>query len=245
MDLVTYNIDHPTHGSKRFNAIRNHLLARSPDLLILTEANAALRLPGYTAIFSEESPYLRRGRNMAPPNRYHQVAIYAKGELRELPNTRNTNGVGIKITLPTDTRRVPPPLGAGGPNPPPSPKDSRILRVYGSVFTIKDRWAKWSDKTYRDRVQEQCAIIRQLAGPDFLVAGDFNFRGPRSYNKLGAERVTELVETTGLHWPTKHEDRTVQNLLHASDLVLTYDVDTSIRLSDHPVVSASLRRKES
>ncbi|WP_116107619.1 endonuclease/exonuclease/phosphatase family protein [Lewinella sp. IMCC34191] len=218
MRIATWNLDHPTQNTKRFHFIRDYLLDLDADLLILTEANAALHLPGYTAVFSKESPYLRRGRNMAPPNRYHQVGIYAKGELRKLPEINDINGVAAEVDG---------------------------LRVYGCVFTIKDRWANWSDKTYTDRVQEQCAIIRQLAGADFLVAGDFNFRGPRSYNKLGADRVTELVEATGLHWPTKQEDRTVKHLLHASDLDLTYDVDTSVSLSDHPVVSASLRRKES
>ena len=217
MTLLRWNIDHPTHGSKRFNAIRTHLLALSPDLLILTETNAALHLPGYTAVFSEESPYLRRGRNMDPPNRYHQVSIYAKGELRKLEEIKDSNGVAAEING---------------------------LRIYGCVFTIKDRWAAWSDKTYTDRVREQCAIIRELAGPDFLVAGDFNFRSTGTYNKTGAEQVARLVEETGLLWPTRREDRTVQHLLHGHELSLRYTVDSSVTFSDHPVVSGKLFRKE-
>ena len=143
MDLVTYNIDHPTHGSKRFNPIRTPLLTLSPDLLILTEANTALTLPGYTAVFSEESPYLRRGRNMDPPNRYHQVGISAKGELRKLEEITDSNGVAAEING---------------------------LRVYGCVFTIKDRWAAWSDKTYTDRVREQSPSSGNWRGLTFSWA---------------------------------------------------------------------------
>ena len=217
MTILTHNLDHPTHATKRFNAIRTHLLALSPDLLILTEANAALTLPGYTAVFSEESPYMRRGRNMDPPNRYHQVGIYAKGELRKLEEVSDINGVAAEING---------------------------LRVYGCVFTIKDRWAAWSDKTYTDRVREQCAIIRELAGSDFLVAGDFNFRGTGTYNKTGAEQVARLVDETGLTWPTRCEERTVQHLLHGPELSLSYTVDSSVALSNHPVVSGKLLLKE-
>ena len=216
MRIATWNLDHPTHQTQRFDAIRDHLLQVNADLLILTEANAALTLPGYTAVFSEESPYLRRGRNMDPPNRYHQVGIYAKGELWKLEVT-DSNGVAAEVDG---------------------------FRVYGCVFTIKDRWAAWSDKTYTDRVHEQCAIIRELAGPDFLVAGDFNFRGAGNYNKTGAEQVARLVDETGLTWPTRHEERTVQHLLHGPELSLTYTVDSSVTLSDHPVVRATGVRKD-
>ncbi|PPK88364.1 endonuclease/exonuclease/phosphatase family protein [Neolewinella xylanilytica] len=213
MRVTTWNLDHPIQNTKRFDSIRDYLLHLDADVLILTEANAALHLPGYTAVFSEESPYLRRGRNMDPPNRYHQVGIYAKGELRKLPEIHDINEVAAEVDG---------------------------LRVYGCVFTIKDRWATWSDKTYRDRVQEQCAVIRQLAGSDFLLAGDFNFRGTGSYNRVGAKRVRELAVATGLAWPTEREDRSVQHLLHSPDLQLRYSIDDPVTLSDHPVVWGTL-----
>ncbi len=216
MTLTTWNLDHPAQATRRFNAIRDHLLDLDSDVLILTEANAALDLPGYQAVFSEASPFIRRGRIIQPPNRYHQVAIYARWPIRKLSSVEDINGVAAEVGE---------------------------LCIYGTVLTIKDRWADWSDKRYTDRVAEQCAIIRKLQASGFLAAGDFNFRGTGSYNKVGRERVGELVAETVLSWPTRREERTVQHVLHSPDLKVTYEVRDSDGLSDHPVVVCKLRVK--
>jgi endonuclease/exonuclease/phosphatase family metal-dependent hydrolase len=119
-------------------------------------------------------------------------------------------------------------------------EDNAPLYVYGSVFTIKDRWAAWSDKTYTDRVNEQCAIIGEQARARMIVCGDFNFRGRGHYNKRGRLKLERIVEATSLVWPTRQETRTVQHLLHAPDLqTVGYEV-LKTTLSDHPVLTFEL-----
>lgn len=216
MTLTLWNLDHPAQSTPRFQSIQAHLTSLNSDLLVLTETNAALQLPGYTTIYCKESPFIRRGRNYQAPNRYYQVDIYAKEAITKLPEVADINGVLATV---------------GTTNP---------LRIYGNVLTIKDRWATWSAKRYADRVHEQCAIIRQLHGPRFLVAGDFNFRGPGSYNKIGAVGVRKLAAETSLHWPTSQELQTVQQVLHSGDLNVSYEVVDTGKLSDHPIVSCAM-----
>lgn len=57
------------------------------DLYIITEANAAIALPGYSAAFSAESPFTAKRRFYGEPNRYHQVAIYSKAPIQSLEAT--------------------------------------------------------------------------------------------------------------------------------------------------------------
>ncbi|THH37899.1 endonuclease/exonuclease/phosphatase family protein [Neolewinella litorea] len=215
MTLATWNIDHPVYGTRRFRAVRDYLLALDCDVLILTEANAALELPGYTSVFSEVSPFVRHGRNYKTPNRYHQVAIYTRLAMHRVADVEDTNGVAAHLVEP------------------------RLL-IYGSVMTIKDRWADWSDKRYTDRAREQCDVIRRLQRPRFLAAGDFNFRGHGTYNRVGALQVGALVADCGLCWPTQTEGRTVQHVLHGSDVRVSYEVVEAGKLSDHPILSTRL-----
>ncbi|CAH0999497.1 hypothetical protein LEM8419_00797 [Neolewinella maritima] len=217
MTLTLWNIDHPTYLSKRLNTISDYLLAQSDDLLILTEANEGLQLPGYRGYFSAPSPYLRKGRTLRPPNAYRQVAIYSRTALTQLPVRESINGVLCRLPL------------------------NDLIYIYGNVITIKDRWAPWSTMRYSDRLTEQLQAIRSLHGTSFIVCGDFNFRAGSSYNKSGYTALQDLVHTLGLRWPTADETRTVQQIVHSPDLLVTYRVGEAGGLSDHPPLHLSLR----
>ena len=212
MTLALWNIDHPAATSTRIIAIQRLILELGCDHVILTETNAALNLPGYTVALPAPSPFINRSRDYRPPNHYYQVGVYSRHGLHSPKKGSEVNGVYAEATT------IP------------------ALHLYGSLFTIKDRWAAWSDRRYTDRVEEQCAAIRQWAGPRFIAGGDFNFRGQGSYNRIGRERLAQTVADAALVWPTQQEERTVQHLVHSSDLRTNrYQLFTT-GLSDHPVL---------
>ena len=212
MTLALWNIDQPAAGTARFAAILTYLRELNSDHLVLTETNAALRLPGYAVRLSLPSPFTNRSRNSRPPNRYHQVGVYSRAPLQRAAGVADINGAYAAVASP-----IP-------------------LHLYGSVFTIKDRWASWSSLRYSDRVEEQCAIIRQLSGPRFIACGDFNFRGQGSYHRAGREQLAAVVSELRLVWPTRDEVGTVQHLVHSPDVGVSRYELVPTELSDHPLV---------
>ena len=109
MKIGLWNIDHPeaASGSRsketRFRDVAKYLANADCNVFIVTEANAALELSGYTAEFSDESPFRRSSRSYEKPNRYHQVAIYSKTPMQRLEVAEPVNGLLCRIpegTLP-------------------------------------------------------------------------------------------------------------------------------------------------
>lgn len=226
MRIGLWNIDHPevvqergTAAHKRYRSMLAFLNQQGCDVFILTEANAAMQLPGYQAAFSAESPFIKRSRNYEPPNRYHQVGIYSRYHLKPLEIAEPTNGLLCRTIW----------------------QDQPLL-LYGNVITIKDQFTDRSDKKYSDRLGEQLAQFAQLASKRVVIAGDFNLRLGWPQKKGAHQKVKEIVEDHGLVWPTQERTDTVQHVIHSSDICGKVSVDASVQhnsrkkdgLSDHP-----------
>lgn len=231
MNAALWNIDHPETGTgssikqKRFDLIVEYLIRANCDLLIITEANAAIQLPGYKCKFSAESPFRSSGRYYEPPNKYYQVAIYSKNMLQPVTLTEPVNGLRCKVS------------------------DSDFLtEVYGNVITIKDQWKKESTLKYTDRLNEQIRAIRMLPKTGVLVAGDFNLRSGWPQKKSAHRKVREELKEAGWIWPTEYREDTVQHVLHSENLKVELTVDHSVTykngkktgLSDHPCLQMRL-----
>lgn len=231
MKIGTWNLDHAQTGSpsaveeRRFRGIVSYLEKSDCDLLITTEGNAAMEVPGYYAEFSDPSPFRSTRRYYGEPNRYHQVCMYSRLPMRRQSIAEPINGLLCEVSW------------KGEP-----------LLIYGNVITIKDQWKKDSNKNHKDRLQEQLAAIENLAPARFVAAGDFNL-------SLGWTRMLpahcslkSLVERLGLVWPTEAVDDTVQHVIHSPDIACKVEIDFSVRhvkdgekrLSDHPFMSVSI-----
>lgn len=231
MKIGLWNIDHPELSSgvarkeNRFGEVVRYLERADCDLLILTEANAAMKLVGYSAEFSEASPFRSSQRYYGTPNLYHQVGIYSRSPLRRLEVSEAVNGVLCEV-----------------------PWGDRLLQVYGNVITIKDRWKKDSEKTYKDRLREQLAAIESLPPALVLVGGDFNLSQGWTQSLAAHTQVKYLVDRLPLVWPTELRDDTVQHVLHSPDLKASIEIDFSVRhvkggerrLSDHPFFAITI-----
>jgi len=235
MRIGLWNLDHPEVGSgrtreeSRFREVVRRLERSDCDLLITTEANAAISVPGYHAEFSDPSPFRSTRRFYGEPNRYHQVGIYGRIPMRRLSVAEPINGLLCEVSW------------KGEP-----------LLVYGNVITIKDQWKRDSDKTHQDRLQEQLAAIESLAPSRFVAAGDFNLRLGWTRMLPAHREVADLVKRLGLAWPTEKRDDTVQHVVHSPDLEVDVELDSSVqhtkggeqRLSDHPFLSVTIRPRE-
>lgn len=231
MKVGLWNIEHPelgpgvTRKERRFGEVVRYLEHADCDVLILTEANAALKLTGYSAEFSEVSPFRSSKRYYGTPNLYHQVGMYSRSPLRRLEVSEAVNGLLCEV-----------------------PWGDRPLQVYGNVITIKDRWMKDSEKTYKDRLREQLAAIESLPPNRVLVGGDFNLSLGWRQSLSAHAQVKSLVDRLPLVWPTELRDDTVQHVLHSPDLKARIEIDFSVkhvkggerRLSDHPFLAITI-----
>jgi len=225
MNIGVWNIDHPETQSRgsakeqRFREVVEYLLQADCEIFIITEANAAIELPGYYREFSSESPFKSKKRFYGAPNSYHQVAIYSRKPIERIEVEEPINGVLCKRSDPACP-----------------------LTLYGNVVTIKDRWSEASSKTYADRLDEQIRAIQQLHLERTLIAGDFNLRVGWQQTRFAHRRVKEKLGSWV--WPTENRDDTVQHLLHSPDLQTELSLDFSVkgvgqiqrRLSDHPFI---------
>ena len=232
MKIGLWNIDHPEYhpSSPRRHRRRQEIIAylrrRHCDIFILTETNAAISLPGYHALLSQESPFHNRSRNYEPPNKYHQVGIYSRFPLDRVEISEPINGV----------------LGH-------AVWENRPFFIYGNVITIKDRWAQDSGKTYADRLTEQLAICSRLTSETFVIGGDFNLRLGWTQKKKAYQRVKKCVNEHGLAWPTAQQTKTVQHIIHSQDIISTIEIDASVQhekgkrnaLSDHPFLLIDIK----
>lgn len=234
MKLGLWNIDHPEVGTgsrakeRRQAEIREYLLAQDCDLYVITEANAALEINGTAAIFSEQSPYIKRNRDYRPPNRYHQVGMYApRHTLSPQSVDEPINGLSAIYLY---------------------PHPSCPISIYGCVITIKDRWCKESELTYRDRLHQQIEAFRKLPKQRSLIVGDFNLRKGWSASKGAYQQIQECAASLDLCWPTADRNDTVQRVLHTADVSTHVWLDESVRhdqgrsnrLSDHPFMGIEL-----
>lgn len=226
MRFGLWNLDHPesNSGSRskqlRFDKIREYVERKELDVFVATEANAAMEIPGMTACFSEESPFRRSGRCYEPPNRYHQVGIYSRQPILPHSIAEPINGALGSLRISRNRTEETP---------------ETPLFIYGNVITIKDQWKQDSNKTYRDRLDEQITALQRLAQQSFIVLGDFNLR--LGWKQKSYRRIEELVNSHGFVWPTKLCEQTVQQVIHSTELVVEYDLDSAIKqdkLSDHP-----------
>lgn len=227
MKIGLWNIDHPEcHPTaparyQKFIDIQSFLNRQKCDVFILTEANSAIQLDDYLAIFSQVSPFYKKGRCYDSPNKYHQVGIYSKLPLEHADVTEPVNGLLCKSSW-----------------------EGQPLFIYGNVITIKDQWKKDSDKTYSDRLGEQIEILGGFANERFFVGGDFNLRLGWPQKKQAHARIKEIVDNLGWIWPTETQTATVQHVIHSPDLNVTYSIDSTVQhqkgkkdgLSDHPFI---------
>lgn len=231
MKIGLWNIDHPEAGTnskrkqQRFEAIKEYLQNTDCDMFILNEANAALELDGYTAEFSQESPFISKSRSYEAPNKYHQVGIYSNSNMQKRKIHEPINGLCVR-TQNGDT----------------------TLSIYGNVVTLKDQWSKTSNLKYSDRLEQQIEVIEQLPDQHTLIAGDFNLRLGWPQRKGAHNRLKEAVSELNLHWPTRERKDTVQHVIHTPDLNVSLDFDFSVKydekrsegLSDHPFAEIRL-----
>lgn len=227
MKIGLWNIDHPEARSgmpkkdRRFHEVTEYLVKADCDAFIITEANAAIELPGYYRVLSKESPFKAKGRYYGGANSYHQVAIYCRTPIRQLEIAEPINGLLCEVS------------------------DSECLRqLYGNVITIKDQWSSASLKRYSDRLEEQIEAIQSLRGDGALVGGDFNLRLGWPQKLFAHRRIKETLAANGWEWPTEIRDDTVQHVLHSPDLEVELTLNAGIKyksvvhggLSDHPFV---------
>lgn len=231
MKVGLWNVDHPELGSgftrkeNRVGDVVRYLECTDCDVLILTEANAALGLADYSSEFSVVSPFRSSKRYYGAPNIYHQVGIYSRRSLRRMEVSEAVNGLLCEV-----------------------PWGNRPLRVYGNVITIKDRWKNDSEKTYKDRLLEQLTAIETLPSARVLVGGDFNLSLGWTQSLAAHAQVKSLVDRLPLVWPTELRDDTVQHFLHSPDLEASVEIDFSVRhvkggerrLSDHPFLAITI-----
>ncbi len=231
MRIGLWNIDHAQAGSpdsgegRRFKGVVSHLERADCDLLVTVEGNAAVEIPGYRAEFSDPSPFRSTRRFYGEPNRYHQVGIYSRLPLRRLNVAEPINGLLCEVSW-----------------------NAEPLLIYGNVITIKDQWKKDSDKTHKDRLEEQLAAFESLASSRFVTAGDFNLSLGWTRMLPAYRSLKNLVERLGLIWPTKGNDDTVQHVVHSPDLACRVEIDFSVRhvkggekrLSDHPFLTVTV-----
>ncbi|MDY0356963.1 MAG: endonuclease/exonuclease/phosphatase family protein [Sedimentisphaerales bacterium] len=231
MKIGLWNVDHPEKASgsekkeRRFDDVVDYLVRADCDAYIITEANAAIRLPGYFCELSAHSPFKSSRRFYGPPNSYHQVAVYSRSPLRRVELAEPVNGLRCRIS------------GAGD-----------LKEVYGNVITIKDQWRKDSSKTYSDRLDEQIQAIQRLPSCGVLVAGDFNLRLGWPQRLFAHRRIKAELSACGWVWPTETRGDTVQHVLHSNDLDLQLTIDQSVKydrsagtgVSDHPFIQISV-----
>ncbi len=231
MKIGIWNIDHPETQSRskrkelRFSGVARYLAAADCDLLIITEANAALRLPGYYSQFSAPSPFIAKSRFYENPNVYHQVGIYSKLPIQAKNIAEPINGLLCEIK-------------GGG----------KLKQVYGNVITIKDQWSKTSTKTYTDRLDEQIQAIRNLPPHGTLVGGDFNLRLGWKQKRPAHRRFQEELNDSNWAWPTEQRDDSVQHVLHTKEFTAKLSIDFDVKyqkgnnsgLSDHPFFGLEL-----
>lgn len=232
MKIGLWNIDHPEAGSgnyrkdQRFKGVVDYLSHADCDVYVLTEANAAMELPGYSCALSAASPFRSSSRCYGSPNSYHQVAIYSKRGVSRSEVAEPINGIQVAV----DDHDHP-------------------LELYGNVITIKDQWCKTSDLSYADRLDQQLEAFRNLPSKRVLVAGDFNLRLGWTQKRAAYEQLQEAVEERGWVWPTRNREDTVQHVLHSRDLdveieldfAMKYDQRKSTGLSDHPFIEITVQ----
>jgi hypothetical protein len=228
MKIGLWNIDHPESSSgreqqeQRYANVIDYLKRANCDLYILTEANAAMDLPGYFRELSALSPYKSRSRFYGQPNAYHQVAIYSRHPLARTEVIEPFNGLCCEVD-----------------------SDCLVKVVYGNVITIKDQWDRASSKTYSDRLREQISAIKKLPDNGALVGGDFNLRLGWKAKQFAHREVAQDLAKGRWSWPTEKRDDTVQHVLHSQDLCATLAVDHGVKydkttgggLSDHPFIA--------
>lgn len=232
LNVGLWNIDHPESQSglpsheRRFDEVSEYLIKADCDVFIITEANAAINLPGYFREFSSESPFKSRSRFYGKPNSYHQVGIYSRRPMVCMSVDEPINGVLCKTSDAADP-----------------------LTLYGNVITIKDQWSETSSKTYADRLDEQVRAIEQLQLERTLIAGDFNLR--LGWHESAHRKVKEKLASIGWEWPTELRKDTVQHVLHSPDLEAELSLDHEVKsvrgmrrgLSDHPFIRVRVSSK--
>lgn len=231
MKIGLWNIDHPEVASgnpqkqQRFDDVADYLAQADCDAYIITEANAAMSLLGFSCELSDESPFRSSGRFYGAPNAYHQVAIYGRSILGRTEVAESTNGLRVAIQ-----------------------NDEFSIGLYGNVITIKDQWSKTSKLSYSDRLDQQIGAIRTLPQSRMLVAGDFNLRLGWQQKRFAHSRIRTEIADEGWLWPTADRDDTVQHVLHSRDLEVDLEFDFAVKyqdggcsgLSDHPFIKISV-----
>ncbi|SHI12040.1 endonuclease/exonuclease/phosphatase family protein [Desulfofustis glycolicus] len=179
MKIGLWNIDHPEKESRssrrirRFTEITRYVEKRDCDLLILTEANSAINLKGYTQYLSEESPFYNKNRCYDLPNKCHQVAIFSKNPCVQIAIAEPINGVLCEAEY-----------------------NNQPIFIYGNVITIKDQWKKDSDKKHKDRLGEQIWLFAQLLGKKFIIGGDFNLKKGWLQKSIAYQHMFDFVKKT-------------------------------------------------
>ncbi|MCB1191143.1 MAG: endonuclease/exonuclease/phosphatase family protein [Leptospiraceae bacterium] len=219
MKLGIWNVDLPEYGSSKLKEIKSILLKEEFDIIFLTEVNASLEFEGYKSIYSKNSPFKNTSRNYNPPNVYYQAAIYTKFDIskNEIDDETAINATSCFTNY-----------------------HEKTLELYSCVFTIKDRWAKWSNMKYKDRVIEQIKSFDALKLENTIIGGDFNCKSNSSYNKFGYISVNEFVEKNNLNWITRNEEDTCQQLITTKNFNAEYELIKNKRLSHHPLVIANI-----
>lgn len=231
MVVGLWNIDHPETGSgktvkeKRFQDVRNYLVDIDCDAYIITEANSAMKIPGYAVHFSQISPFKSSSRYYGSPNTYHQVAIYSKTPIKVLVVEEPVNGLCCEFH-----------------------EEHPIKTLYGNVITIKDQWSPTSGKTYSERLEEQIQAIHGLPTKRTLAGGDFNLRKGWKQKQSALRRLEDSLAHTPWCWPTVDRDDTVQHVIHSPDVTPHIELDHNVKyakgsfggLSDHPFMRISI-----
>lgn len=235
MKIGLWNIDHPeaasgnTRKQQRFDDIADYLIQANCDAYIITEANAAMNLPGFSCELSDESPFRSSSRHCGAPNSYHQVAIYGRNIRGKTEVAEPINGLRVDIE-----------------------NDDLSISLYGNVITIKEQWSKTRNLGYSDRLDQQVGAIRTLPRSRMLVAGDFNLRLGWPQRLFAHARIRTEIADEGWIWPTANRDDTVQHVLHSPDLEVDLELDFAVKygdaetigFSDHPFIKLSVSLAE-
>lgn len=212
MRICLWNIDCPEHGTSNFNQIKKLLSSGGFDQIIIIEGNSAMPLHGYQITQSATIPYFKKGRNYKYPNNYAQVIVYTINDSRTIVIEESINNVVVNLT--------------------------NGLRILANVITIKDKWADSSSLVFSDRLNQQMDLIKRVITDNFIVLGDFNFKLRKSKPSIESSysKFDRFLKEVGLIWATSNQRRTVQHIVHSKNIILSYEIVETGRLSDHPMV---------
>ncbi|MCD7825855.1 MAG: endonuclease/exonuclease/phosphatase family protein [Clostridiaceae bacterium] len=225
MKIATWNVERLEHKSK-LDSIISACQHEDADILVLTEADERIQLPGYSFCYSTTPPQDHEFPPYPMPVHYasteRRVIIYSKYPLVRQHNTYDES-TAICVDLETEYGN---------------------LLVYGSIIGIHGHRKPF----FTDELCGQMADLRRLAanGHQICFLGDYNCSFADNYypSSIGKSTILECFTETGITLLTATRPECVDHIAvsksfmgDAAVSITEWNLDKS--LSDHKGISIS------